>query len=175
MILGMLTKIPNSRARNNVLLASGIGSLLVGKKVAAVTLFGSGLAGFEQIWRENHPDFEGGFKERLEESLKFYEETHSDEINRKLHVVGIPIILAGTIGLLVFRPPSPLWLGSLGAFTGGWVLNFIGHGVFEKGAPAFADDPLAFLTGPVWDFMNLTGRNGDSDVVDVDIEVEATA
>jgi uncharacterized membrane protein YGL010W len=73
--------------------------------------------------------------------------------------VGIPLILGGTLGLFASKPFSPvtglLWAGSLGAFTAGWVLNIIGHAAYEKRAPAFSEDALSFIAGPVWDFQEL--------------------
>ena len=65
------------------------------------------------------------------------------------------MIAGGAVGLLLFSPYRPLWFISAGSFTAGWVLNFVGHGVYEKRAPAFADDPLSFFAGPVWDFKQL--------------------
>jgi hypothetical protein len=38
-------------------------------------------------------------------------------------------------------------------------LNFIGHGIFEKNAPAFADDPLSFAAAIAWD----VDRMGDKE------------
>ena len=38
------------------------------------------------------------------------------------------------------------------------MLNFIGHGFFEKGAPAFSEDPLSFFAGPAWDFVRIKDR-----------------
>lgn len=83
-------------------------------------------------------------------------------MNRKLHIVGIPMIVGGTAGLLLFSPFRPLWLASAAAFVAGWALNFLGHGRFEKNAPAFADDPLSFIAGPAWDFMHLVAERRKS-------------
>jgi len=58
--------------------------------------------------------------------------------------------------------PKQQTLLSASAFVGGWVLNFIGHGRYEKNQPAFADDPLSFIAGPAWDFMQLFGNQGES-------------
>ena len=58
----------------------------------------------------------------------------------------------------MFNPFRPLWFISAGAFASGWVLNIIGHGMYEKNAPAFADDPLSFIAGPVWDFTQLRSK-----------------
>lgn len=44
------------------------------------------------------------------------------------------------IGLAVF----------LGAFVGGWILQFIGHAVFEKRRPAFTDNAFQLVIGPIY-------------------------
>jgi hypothetical protein len=150
-----------AKSRDTLYTAGGLLALLCGRKVSALALFGKGLLGLEKAWRDAHPEFTGGLDERWRLALDFYEATHKDGMNRKLHVIGIPFIVAGTAGLLIFPAYRPLWGLSAAAFVGGWALNFVGHGFFEKNAPAFADDPLSFIAGPVWDFQQLFGR-GDA-------------
>lgn len=147
----VLSFIPEKKKRNVAYTAAGMVALLAGRKLAGLSLVAKGMKGLEKVWRQEHPEFTGGFRERFERALDFYEQTHQDPTNRKLHVVGIPIILGGTAGLLIFSPYRPMWFLSAGAFSFGWILNFIGHGFFEKNAPAFADDPLSFVAGPVSD------------------------
>jgi hypothetical protein len=137
--------------RHVIAAGGGMVALLAGRKLTAVALFGYGLAGLERQWRAKHPEFKGGFGERWQEALRFYGETHQEPTNRKLHIIGIPFIVAGTVGLLAFPSYTPPWGLAAAAFAGGWVLNFIGHGTYERKAPAFADDPLSFIAGPVWD------------------------
>jgi hypothetical protein len=154
--------VESPKHRNVAMAAGGLLALLGGRKITAVTLFGKGLQGLEKEWRAAHPDFEGGFSERWQKALEFYDATHKDPLNRKLHIVGIPFIVAGSLGLLLFPAYRPLWGISAASFVGGWVLNFIGHGRYEKNAPAFADDPLSFFAGPVWDFQQLfAGKKTD--------------
>jgi hypothetical protein len=157
----------SEKNRNVAMTAGGMLALLGGRKVTALGLFAKGLQGLEKNWREAHPDFEGDLKARWERALEFYDATHKDPTNRKLHIIGIPFIVAGTVGLLVFPAYRPLWGVSAAAFVGGWVLNFIGHGRYEKKAPAFSDDPLSFVAGPVWDFQQLVQkrRNGKAESV----------
>jgi hypothetical protein len=150
--------IPDPKQRDLALTAGGMVALLAGRKAAAVTLFARGLAGLETHWRRAHPEFEGGLAERWAWSESFYEQTHQDPTNRLLHAIGIPIIVAGTAGLLAFKPFRPAWSVSAGAFAVGWGLNFVGHGLYEKSAPAFADDPLGFVAGPMWDLKQLRQR-----------------
>jgi hypothetical protein len=155
----LLWIIPDKKTRDLVTAAGGMVLLLSGSKVVALGTFAKGLKGLEENWREVN-DFDGSLADRWRRAIEFYEETHQDPVNRKLHIVGIPIIVGGAAGLLLFPSWRPLWMLSAGAFTFGWVLNLIGHGVFEKNAPAFADDPLAFVAGPVWDLTQLRTRGG---------------
>jgi uncharacterized membrane protein YGL010W len=126
-------------------------------------MFGAGIKMLEKDWRARHPEFVGSSAERWQQSLAFYRETHQNGINRTLHLIGIPLIVGGAAGLFASRPLSPisggLWATSFAAFATGWALNLVGHQVFEKRAPAFSEDGLSFIAGPVWDFQQmLKGR-----------------
>ena len=161
MLEKLLSLIPNKKTRDVATMATGMLGLLSGQKVLSLGLFGRGAMALEKEWRERHPEVEG-FDERWRRAIEFYDATHKDPVNRKLHIIGIPMIVGGTAGLLLFSPFRPMWLGAAGLFVAGWALNFVGHGLFEKNAPAFADDPLSFIAGPVWDFQQLfrKGKNG---------------
>lgn len=141
---------------------AGMGALCAGFKLGALSLFGAGVRLLEKDWRARHPDFHGSASERWQASLSFYRETHQNGTNRTLHLIGIPLILGGAAGLFASRPLSPvtgpLWVGSLGAFATGWALNILGHAAYEKRAPAFSDDGLSFIAGPVWDLQEMLGR-----------------
>lgn len=137
----------------------GMATLLTGQKVPALSLFGRGVSLLEQSWRAKHPEFQGGIVERVRASVEFYERTHQNEKNRFLHVVGIPMIVGGAVGLLAAPSFSPPWVASAGLFTVGWALNIYGHARYERNKPAFADDPLAFMTGPLWDVKQLLTRS----------------
>lgn len=151
-----------SKTRDMALLVGGTGALVTGQRGPAIALFVEAMRGLEERWRAEHPEFSGGLRERWRLAAQAYDESHQDPTNRALHIVGIPMIAAGTAGLLLARPVSPItapiWWGSLGVFTTGWALNFVGHGWFEKNAPAFADDPLSFVVGPVWDLKQIAKR-----------------
>ena len=149
--------VKKGKSQDVALTAAGALLFVAGRKVTGLGLFATGLYNLEQRWRHDH-DFEGTFAQRWEQAEVFYEATHQDDTNRVLHIVGIPIIVAGTVGMLVCKPYRPMWAASLGAFTFGWVLNFVGHGVYEKKAPAFADDPFSFVAGPIWDMKQF--KNG---------------
>lgn len=137
--------------RDQAFAAAGGAALLTGQKLTALALFGRGVYGLEKQWRAKHPEFTGDFNDRWRAATSFYEQTHQDPTNRALHMAGIPLILGGAIGLLAMPRYSPPWMLSAGAFVGGWALNLVGHSKYEKNAPAFADDPLSFVAGPVWD------------------------
>jgi uncharacterized membrane protein YGL010W len=47
-----------------------------------------------------------------------------------------------------------------GLFLGGWILQFVGHGVFEKRSPAFTQNGLHLLVGPLWIVSNWLKRVG---------------
>jgi len=123
-----------------------------------------------------------------------YESHHRSEGNKLCHMAGIPLIMAGLLGLLAIplfhigRAPVELslvlllaagaidlwldrklgavmlvfslflylgarllpWPASLGLFLAGWVLQFVGHGVYEKRSPAFLENLTHLLVGPMW-------------------------
>ena len=141
------------------LTVAGMGALCAGFKLTALSLVGAGMRQLEKDWRIRHPEFVGGARQRWQRSLEFYRHTHQNDKNRTLHLVGIPLILGGTVGLFASKPFSPvtgvLWAASLGAFGTGWLLNIVGHAAYEKRAPAFSEDCLSFVAGPVWDFQEL--------------------
>lgn len=154
---GIIERVRDKKTRDLACVAGGMGALLCGQKLLGLSLFAAGFKGLEERWREEH-DFQGSFEERWERATAFYEATHQDPVNRFLHVVGIPLVAGGAAGLIMARPFRPVWLASAGAFGLGWALNFVGHGLFEKKAPAFSEDPLSFLAGPVWDWQNIKAR-----------------
>lgn len=135
----------------------GMALVLLGHKGKGLSLFGQGLYSLEKEYRRQHPDLEPGLKARWQESVTFYDATHQDETNRSLHRWGIPVILAGALGLLAPKPYTKLWWAGASAFTVGWVLNIIGHAKYEQKKPAFTEDPLSFVAGPVWDLKQLLG------------------
>lgn len=166
MLRRAIVALKDPKNRDIACVAGGMGALLAGRKVIGLGLFAKGFYGLERRWREERA-FDGTWAERWERSVAFYEATHTHPVNRTLHRVGIPMIVAGAAGLLAYPAYRPLWAASAGLFTVGWGLNFVGHGLYEKNAPAFADDPLSFLAGPMWDLQQLRGdaaRRGPSAV-----------
>ncbi len=151
--LVQLLPTPESRAVG--MTTGGMLALMGGQKLLGVGMFLRGVGELERRWRDAHPEFDGTLQHRWYLSSRYYERTHTDPTNRLLHMVGTPMILGGTCGLLLSRPMRPLWFVAVGSFSLGWALNLVGHALFEKNAPAFADDPLSFLVGPVWDAQQL--------------------
>jgi uncharacterized membrane protein YGL010W len=43
-------------------------------------------------------------------------------------------------------------------FVTGWVFQFVGHGFFEKRAPAFSKNGIHLLIGPLWVLKNIAQR-----------------
>src|SRR5690349_23351157 len=83
-----------------------------------------------------------------------YNEDHQNRVNRALHSVGIPMIVA-SLGVLPFNP----MLGS-SMFVLGWILQFVGH-AFEGKAPSFFRDPRFLLIGPMWFLKKLRGKTSE--------------
>ncbi len=83
--------------------------------------------------------------------LDQYDEDHQHPVNRSLHVVGIPAILAAVV-VLPFNPLLATFL-----FVAGWILQFVGH-AFEGKAPSFFRDPTFLAIGPLWLWRKLSGR-----------------
>jgi hypothetical protein len=152
---GMAMALLDKKTAGTAEVLGGMGMLLLGHKLKGLAMFGHGFTTLEELYRENHPDLGPGLKARWDKAVEFYEETHQDDTNRTLHRLGIPVIVGGAIGLLVNKPHNLPWMVSAAAFAGGWALNFIGHGVYEKKAPAFTEDPLSFIAGPVWDIQQM--------------------
>ncbi|MSP61267.1 MAG: DUF962 domain-containing protein [Myxococcales bacterium] len=83
-------------------------------------------------------------RKTLREYLDQYAAEHQHLGTRITHFIGIPMIVA-SLPLLPLNPPVG---GAL--FVGGWILQFIGHAVFEKSKPSFFSDPFYMLVGPIW-------------------------
>lgn len=153
--------------RSLALTAGGMLALLGGNKLVGAGLFMRGVAGLEAGWRARRPSFEGDLPERWRYATRFYAETHRHPVNRALHMAGIPMIVVGAVGLLSMPSYTPPWALAAGSFATGWALNVVGHAVFEKNRPAFADDPLSFIAGPIWDLQQLRGvlRRGRAEAI----------
>lgn len=134
---------------------AGMALVLAGRKKEGLLTFAHGFYSLEKNYREVHPRLEPGLKARWREAVRFYDETHQEPTNRTLHRWGIPVILAGALGLLTTKPYAKPWWVAAAAFAFGWATNIVGHGKYEKNRPAFTEDPLSFVAGPVWDLKQL--------------------
>jgi uncharacterized membrane protein YGL010W len=91
--------------------------------------------------------------------METYNRDHQNKVNRALHSIGIPMIVAS----LPILPFNPLLGSSL--FVVGWILQFIGH-AFEGKAPSFFRDPTFLLVGPMWFIKKLRGKGTQPDTAE---------
>ncbi|MGE0453330.1 MAG: DUF962 domain-containing protein [Vicinamibacteria bacterium] len=68
------------------------------------------------------------------------------------------MMLAVSLAFAAIGRAIPLW-PAIGLFVVGWVLQFIGHYVYEKKAPAFYQNLTHLLVGPLWILAKATGRS----------------
>jgi len=76
------------------------------------------------------------------------------------------LTLDGPLGALMFVFSALLvaagrqvpFLFGLGFFVFGWVIQFVGHYVYEKKSPAFYRNLVHLLVGPLWVLAKATGR-----------------
>lgn len=62
--------------------------------------------------------------------------------------LAIPMVV---VSALLYIGAKPLPLPLLWAlFVAGWILQFVGHSVYEKRQPAFFNNLLHLLVGPLW-------------------------
>lgn len=79
-----------------------------------------------------------------------------------LYYVTLDAVLAG--GMLAYSLASLFvgrslpWAASLGLFVFGWILQFVGHYVYEKRSPAFMKNLTHLLVGPLWILAKATHR-----------------
>jgi uncharacterized membrane protein YGL010W len=59
------------------------------------------------------------------------------------------VMLAISVGFYFLGAWMPLWL-NVALFVLGWILQFLGHSVYEKRSPAFLTNALHLLVGPLW-------------------------
>jgi uncharacterized membrane protein YGL010W len=70
--------------------------------------------------------------------------------------LGVLMLLASVAFDALGRRIPPLV--SLGVFVFGWILQFLGHYVYEKKSPAFFRNVTHLLVGPLWILAKVTGR-----------------
>jgi uncharacterized membrane protein YGL010W len=65
-------------------------------------------------------------------------------------VMAVQYLAAGLLGAYLAAQETLVWLGAgLGLFIVGWVIQFVGH-YFEGKKPAFVDDLVGLLVGPLF-------------------------
>lgn len=70
----------------------------------------------------------------------------------------LPLFLAAQrLGALPLNEGIPAFVC---LFVGGWILQFIGHTVFEKRRPAFTDNLIQLLIGPLFFVLELLNALG---------------
>jgi len=72
------------------------------------------------------------------EKMAYYRSQHTTAGIRATHLVGIPTV-AASLPLLAARRPS-----GVAMFVGGWILQVLGHKVFEKNSPALKNGIVAY-------------------------------
>jgi uncharacterized membrane protein YGL010W len=79
-----------------------------------------------------------------------------------LYYATLDVVLA--CGMLVYSTACLIlgrglpWTVSLGLFVLGWILQFVGHYVYEKRSPAFLKNLTHLLVGPLWILAKATRR-----------------
>lgn len=74
--------------------------------------------------------------------------------------VPLALLMAVASGALLLIGRQLSWPVALGLFALGWVLQFLGHYVYEKRSPAFYKNALHLLVGPLWILAKLVRRAG---------------
>jgi uncharacterized membrane protein YGL010W len=70
--------------------------------------------------------------------------------------LALMMLAASVVLLAAGRQLSLPW--ALGLFVFGWVLQFVGHYVYEKRSPAFFRNLTHLLVGPLWILAKAVGR-----------------
>jgi uncharacterized membrane protein YGL010W len=125
--------------------------------------------------------------------LTQYAAYHRDRRNIQTHLVGVPLtslwyltrgeftlqvavvaVMALLIGSAqVLGQSSPSWVAwGVGLFVLGWLIQFVGH-YYEGRKPAFADDLVGLLVGPMFVVMELLAAAGACRALMARIEAEA--
>ncbi len=74
--------------------------------------------------------------------------------------MGLLLAVCALLALQLAQLPTAIWLGwSVGLFSVGWLLQFIGH-YFEGRKPAFVDDLTGLIIGPLFVVAELAFKLG---------------
>jgi uncharacterized membrane protein YGL010W len=70
----------------------------------------------------------------------------------------LAVMMLAVFGVMAFLGrPLGLW-GGVALFVFGWIVQFVGHYVYEKKSPAFYRNLVHLLVGPLWVLAKATGR-----------------
>ena len=97
------------------------------------------------------------FGKSWDEWIAQYAASHTNDLNRLCHMIGIPLIaLSIPLFALAWFLPG-FWVWPTAMFVIGWVLQFIGH-VFEGKPPEFFKDWRFLFVGLRWWFAKIQGK-----------------
>jgi uncharacterized membrane protein YGL010W len=66
-------------------------------------------------------------------------------------MMAVVSVLCVACGAWLAQQPTWTWLASgIGLFVVGWVFQFVGHVAYEHRKPAFIDDVIGLLIGPLF-------------------------
>jgi uncharacterized membrane protein YGL010W len=95
----------------------------------------------------------GGFGVSLAELLLLAASVYYLSLDAALAL--LMLVASGALLLLGRQLP---WTLALGLFVLGWILQFVGHYVYEKRSPAFFRNLTHLLVGPLWILAKATRR-----------------
>lgn len=94
-------------------------------------------------------------------------------------MLGLGVAVSGVVGALLWAGqeiatsmPSDRWAWGVGLFVVGWIIQFVGH-YYEGRKPAFADDLVGLLVGPMFVVLELLAKMGLFNGVMQHIETQA--
>jgi len=86
-----------------------------------------------------------------------YSRAHQNQVNKRLHLIGIPTVVVSLILLGLSPFLRGLWQWALALFIIGWTFQFVGH-AFEGKPPEFFKDWRYLLVGLRWWFAKISGK-----------------
>ena len=135
--------------------AGAAGALVLGRKAMAFGLMAQAARDYEAALLADDPERSGKLRDRLESALERYQARHTHPATRIVHVVSLPLLAGGAVGMLASRPLFPLWNVAVGAFGVGCAMNLGTQVILEDAPLLVGGDPLALTVGPIWDLFHL--------------------
>ncbi len=128
--------------------------VLLDQRALGLLLFVLIIVVLESLWWRAHPEVPRTLRARWRRSLAFYAQVHADPRNRLLHIVGIPFIWYGCVACVLLPSQTAPWWAGAASFGVGWLLNGVGHKLYEPESGAYEPgsvDMLSIVTSVVWD------------------------